>query len=1229
MKFKLSDSFLEKYKKIKPPFGFNGLGELVYLRTYSRIKENGQNEQWWETIQRVVEGTFNLQQEHINKYNLGWSNKKAHHSAQEMYDRIFNMKFLPPGRGLWAMGSAITEEKRLFAALNNPLHIDTQVLTKEYGWIKLGDIPSEKVTVLSNTKLYGRDNSTAANAVWVEGQVSKIEKQPCIEITYQSKWGESYTVVSSVNHRWFRRKNTFAKWERVNATELNIGDWLPRTKTPKYYKTSIQGTQIKLVSTSSNFKENRELYELQFDKSDVGEDFFLKDEHKQIFKLKNDNRNQDWLKVTSIQKIDEDQTVRCITVPEYEQFVIEGFCLVSNCGFITTENIKDDLASPFCFLMDASMLGVGVGFDTKGAGKINVKGCNKKHSINYQIPDTREGWVESVKLLIESYLTEAPEVFFDYSLIRKEGESIKGFGGLSSGHQPLLEAHERIRQSLNKNIGSEISVTTIVDIMNMIGAAVVAGNVRRTAEIVFGDFNSEEYLKLKDYRWNSDKNTYEGSQKERADWGWTSNNSIFAELGMDYSQVAEQTSKNGEPGYAWLENMKAYSKMDGLPDNKDHRVTGGNPSLRKGTKIFTTNGIHEIQDLEGKEFSVRNLNNQISKAKCFLSGKNKELLKITLTGGKIYYATPEHEWPILQKDGTFKKVKTENLQNKTYLPVIKNNSISSGGLGNYEDGFLIAWLYGDGWLTKQTDNNKNQYGWIVSKNKNERDVCDRLIKTLKNNCPTFDGSFNLNKGCFELNTTHKEVDNYLKKFGVDNKHRGLPVKIWTECSEDFIRGFIDGIFSSDGSVEKNGRISLFSSCENLINDISELLGFYGIKNSIVKRERLGNFPNKKDYRKTFTNYTLRINTAGSQKHFKSIFSLSLKYKQDRLISHTLKTKKQYENIIEIKSIEKTPLREDVWDITVYDETHCFQLSHCITGNCLEQSLESYELCCLVETFPNNHKDLNDFLITLKYAYLYAKTVTLGQTHWAETNRVLLRNRRIGCSMSGIAQFLTNKGIQELKQWCESGYKAIEKYDEIYSDWFCIPKSIKKTSVKPSGSVSLLAGATPGVHFPESKYYIRRMRIGINSDLIEPLKIAGYKVEPCIGSEASTLVVEIPVCVGDNIRTIDDLNIWEQLSLAAFMQKYWADNQVSCTVTFKKSEANQIKTALDYFQYQLKGISFLPKIESKAYAQMPYEEISKDDYDSLILKIKTIKFKKISNEAADVEKFCNNDVCLIK
>ena len=84
MQFTLSDDFISGFQKRKPDFGFNGLGELVYMRTYSRVKEDGSNEQWWETCRRVVEGTYSLQKRHILKYELGWDEGKGQASAQEM-----------------------------------------------------------------------------------------------------------------------------------------------------------------------------------------------------------------------------------------------------------------------------------------------------------------------------------------------------------------------------------------------------------------------------------------------------------------------------------------------------------------------------------------------------------------------------------------------------------------------------------------------------------------------------------------------------------------------------------------------------------------------------------------------------------------------------------------------------------------------------------------------------------------------------------------------------------------------------------------------------------------------------------------------------------------------------------------------------------------------------------------------------------------------------------------
>ncbi|KAJ1832611.1 hypothetical protein LPJ70_006541, partial [Coemansia sp. RSA 2708] len=274
-----------------------------------------------------------------------------------------------------------------------------------------------------------------------------------------------------------------------------------------------------------------------------------------------------------------------------------------------------------------------------------------------------------------------------------------------------------------------------------------------------------------------------------------------------------------------------------------------------------------------------------------------------------------------------------------------------------------------------------------------------------------------------------------------------------------------------------------------------------------------------------------------------------------------------------------------------------------TNPCNEQCLESYELCCLVETFPDSHTTLDEYLETLESAMLYAKTVTLLPTHWPETNCVMLRNRRIGTSVSGIAQFITRRSVHQLQTWLDTAYNYVQELDDRLSEEFCVPRSVKTTSVKPSGTVSLLAGATPGMHYPESRFCIRRVRVSKQSDILPALKQAGYVVEEDV-VDASSMVVEIPVDHGAGVRGLRDVSMWEQLALVALLQRCWSDNQVSATVTFDpETEGPQLRHALDYYQYQLKGVSFLPRVDSGAFPQMPYEAISEDVYKQMAAKIK--------------------------
>ncbi|MHA1916627.1 MAG: ribonucleoside-triphosphate reductase, adenosylcobalamin-dependent [Promethearchaeota archaeon] len=530
-----------------------------------------------------------------------------------------------------------------------------------------------------------------------------------------------------------------------------------------------------------------------------------------------------------------------------------GSMSLNNCGFASTEDIDLKYSKAFEFVMDALMLGVGVGFDTKGAGKIKIL-KPQEETFDFEIEDSREGWVEGLKLILEAYFLGKQVPNISFSKIRPAGEPIRGFGGIASGPGPLKEMYQEIQKILENRVGQPITSVDILDIMNHIGKCVVAGNVRRSAEIALGDPTDLDFVTCK--------------QDEEALYShrWASNNSVFAVKGLDYSFIANQIAVNGEPGIFWLDNAQAYSRMGDPPDYKDKKAAGVNP-------------------------------------------------------------------------------------------------------------------------------------------------------------------------------------------------------------------------------------------------------------------------------------------------------------------------------------------------------------------CGEQTLESFELCCLVETFPSRHESYEEFQETLKYAYLYSKSVTLVNTHWQETNAVMLKNRRMGISQTGIIEAFVKIGRRRVLEWCDKAYKYLRELDNEYSDWLCIPKSIKITTVKPSGTVSLLPGVPPGIHYPHSEYYIRRIRLSKNSDLIEPIKNAGFKIEDDLYSP-NTVCAEFPIHEKYFDRSKNEVSIWEQAENAAAYQRLWSDNQVSITITFKQNEADQVQHVLECYEDKLKSASFLP-IKEHGYKQAPYEEITKEQFEEMIAKISPLSLGDTQDREIG-EKFCDAD-----
>ena len=304
----------------------------------------------------------------------------------------------------------------------------------------------------------------------------------------------------------------------------------------------------------------------------------------------------------------------------------------------------------------------------------------------------------------------------------------------------------------------------------------------------------------------------------------------------------------------------------------------------------------------------------------------------------------------------------------------------------------------------------------------------------------------------------------------------------------------------------------------------------------------------------------------------------------------------------------------------------------LTNPCGEIALENFELCNLAEVFPPRCANVDRFNKALEFATFYASTVSLLPTHRPETNAVITRNRRIGVSISGIAQWASGAcpdtwglmNYTRMGQMMRNGYKIVRRKNKELADEAGVPVSVRVTAIKPSGSISLVAGVTPGVHYPISRYAIRRVRIGMTSPLVKPLIEAGVPHEKDQVSD-NTFVFEFTIDHGD-VRECEKVSPWEQFSLVQMVQKHYSDNSVSATIYFdKEKDGPDIEKMLAMFIPNLKSISMLPHA-GHGYAQAPYEPISKEVYEKRCSEFKMPEFDTVVGNIPEGSKFCSGDRC---
>ena len=275
---------------------------------------------------------------------------------------------------------------------------------------------------------------------------------------------------------------------------------------------------------------------------------------------------------------------------------------------------------------------------------------------------------------------------------------------------------------------------------------------------------------------------------------------------------------------------------------------------------------------------------------------------------------------------------------------------------------------------------------------------------------------------------------------------------------------------------------------------------------------------------------------------------------------------------------------------------------------------------------NNIISQEELIDCAKLLYKVQKAICAMEFIHEDTNKIVHKNMRIGIGITGICQ-----SINKLK-WLDDAYKKIKEFDKEWSKKRGWPESIKITTVKPSGTLSLLAGATPGVHPAFSKYYIRRVRMSSNDVLIKTCKDLGYYTEYVKNFDGSidynTTIIEFPCYAGEDVILAKEMSAIKQLELVKQIQTIWSDNAVSVTVYYHKEEIPEIKKWLkDNYKDTLKSVSFLLHSEH-GFIQAPYEEITKEKYEELIKNIKPIFNNNLGQGELNIEN-CIIGSCPIK
>jgi ribonucleotide reductase alpha subunit len=260
--------------------------------------------------------------------------------------------------------------------------------------------------------------------------------------------------------------------------------------------------------------------------------------------------------------------------------------------------------------------------------------------------------------------------------------------------------------------------------------------------------------------------------------------------------------------------------------------------------------------------------------------------------------------------------------------------------------------------------------------------------------------------------------------------------------------------------------------------------------------------------------------------------------------------------------------------------------------CGEIPLADHESCNLAEIFLPRVESETQFRDIALLLYKVQKAVAALPYLDIETSQIVRQNMRLGLSITGVAQAAAKL------DWLSSTYEMLREFDKAWSAERDLNPSIRLTTIKPSGTLSLLAGVTPGIHPGFSRYHIRRVRMASNDALVGWCRSQGYHVEYERFDDGAenrrTMIVEFPCEFPEGTWLADDASAIDQLEMQARLQRDWADNAVSISVYYRKDELPGIKDYLRANWSRMKSVSFILH-SGHGWDQAVLEEIDEEEY----------------------------------